>query len=55
MKQTDIDRQSAHFIRFIAESVLTQEDALALGKAILSDHGIELLKAHPVFVELEEK
>lgn len=55
MKQTDIDRHAAHAVKFIVSNVLTQEDALAVGADILNERGMELLKAHPVFVELDEK
>lgn len=55
MKQTDIDRHAAHAVKFIVTNVLTQEDALAVGGEILNERGLELLKAHPVYIELDEK
>lgn len=55
MKQLDLDRYSSHFIKYIAVNVLTQEDALAVGAEILNERGLELLRAHPAFIELDEK
>lgn len=55
MKPEDLARHSAHLVKFLVTSVISQEDALAIASDILNEKGAEMVKARCEFKELDEK